>query len=35
MNASLFWFNDEQWARIEPHLPDNHLGLSEKMIGGF
>lgn len=21
MGASLFWLNDQQWARIEPHLP--------------
>jgi transposase len=26
MNASLFWFTDEQWARIEPHLPTNQPG---------
>jgi transposase len=23
MNPSLFWFSDEQWAKIEPHLPPN------------
>jgi hypothetical protein len=27
MNPSLFWFSDEQWAKIEPHLPANQLGL--------
>src|ERR1700738_2911782 len=21
MRSNLFWLNDEQWARIEPHLP--------------
>src|SRR5256885_13908734 len=21
MRAGLFWLNDKQWARIEPHLP--------------
>ena len=30
MNASLFWFNDEQWARIEPHLPGNQPGPERK-----
>lgn len=24
--ASEFWFSDEQWARIEPHLPRNRPG---------
>lgn len=24
--ASEFWFSDEQWARIEPHLPKNRPG---------
>jgi mannitol 2-dehydrogenase len=30
MNASLFWFTDEQWARIEPHLPNNQRGPERK-----
>ena len=25
--AELFWFSDEQWARIEPLLPTNTRGL--------
>jgi transposase len=33
MNGSLFWFNDEQWARIEPHLPTNQRGPEHTMIG--
>ena len=30
MNASLFWFSDEQWAKIEPHLPSNQPGPARK-----
>jgi transposase len=26
MRANLFWFSDEQWARIEPHLPADVRG---------
>ena len=26
MRANLFWFSDEQWARIEPHLPTDVRG---------
>ena len=26
MNPSLFWFSDEQWAKIKPHLPTNQPG---------
>ena len=26
MNAELFWFNDEQWSKVEPHLPTNQRG---------
>jgi len=26
MRADLFWFNDEQWSKIEPHLPTNQPG---------
>jgi transposase len=27
MSRNLFWLNDEQWARIEPHLPKDVRGL--------
>jgi hypothetical protein len=30
MNASLFWFNDEQWSKIAPHLPTNQPGPERK-----
>jgi transposase len=30
MNASLFWFSDEQWAKIAPHLPTNQPGPARK-----
>lgn len=26
MRKGLFWLNDKQWARIEPHLPANQTG---------
>ena len=26
MNASLFWFTDQQWSKIAPHLPTNQPG---------
>jgi transposase len=26
MSADLFWFSDEQWAKIQPHLPTNQRG---------
>jgi hypothetical protein len=26
MRASLFWFNDEQWAKIEPLIADQSTG---------
>jgi transposase len=26
MSAGLFWFSDEQWSKIEPHLPTNQQG---------
>jgi transposase len=26
MSADLFWFTDEQWSKIEPHLPKNQRG---------
>lgn len=30
MDAHLFWFNDEQWAKIEPHLPKIQPGPARK-----
>jgi transposase len=30
MEAHLFGFNDEQWAKIEPHLPANQPGPRRK-----
>ena len=30
MRANLFWFNDEQWARIEPLIPSNRRGVKPK-----
>ena len=26
LGPNLFWFNDELWARIVPHLPANQPG---------
>ena len=26
MSADLFWFDDAQWSKIEPHLPTNQRG---------
>jgi transposase len=26
MESHLFWFSDEQWAKIEPHRPTNQPG---------
>jgi transposase len=26
MTSNLFWFSDEQWLKIEPHLPVNQPG---------
>ena len=26
MESHFFWFNDEQWAKIAPHLPRNQPG---------
>ena len=26
MNADLFWFDDEQWLKVAPHLPTNQRG---------
>jgi transposase len=30
MNANLFWFSDEQWSKIQPHLPTNQRGPERK-----
>ena len=30
MSADLFWFNDEQWSKIEPLLPTNQPGPERK-----
>jgi transposase len=30
MDTHLFWFNDEQWAKIEPHLPTKQPGPQRK-----
>ena len=30
MPSHLFWFNDEQWAKIAPHLPTNQRGPARK-----
>ncbi len=30
MDASLFWFSDEQWTKIVPHLPVNQPGRKRK-----
>ena len=27
MSRNLFWLDDEQWARIEPHLPTDVRGV--------
>jgi transposase len=27
MRKNLFWLGDEQWARIEPHLPTDVRGV--------
>ena len=27
MRRNLFWLNDEQWARIKPHLPTDVRGV--------
>ena len=30
MNAGLFWFSDEQWAKIVMHFADNQPGPQRK-----
>jgi len=27
MNGDLFWLNDEQWQRVQPHLPTDVRGI--------
>ena len=29
----LFWLTDEQWAVIEPHMPNNQPGARRSIIG--
>jgi len=33
MESHLFWFSDEQWAKIAPHLPTTSQDLNAKTIG--
>ena len=33
MRSNLFWLSDEQWERIEPHLPTDVRGANGRMIG--
>jgi transposase len=35
MRANLFWFNDEQWAKIEPLLPSRQPEPKPQRIGAF
>ncbi len=39
MRSNLFWLSDEQWARIEPHLPSDVRGKERvddrRMISGI
>ncbi|MET4448596.1 transposase [Bradyrhizobium sp. GM2.2] len=39
MRGGLFWLNDKQWARIEPHLPTGLTGPDRdddrRIISGF
>ena len=30
MDTNLFWFKEEQWAKIVPHLPTNQPGHKRK-----
>jgi transposase len=32
MESHLFWFTDEQWAKIEPHLPTKQRGRNATTI---
>jgi hypothetical protein len=33
--ANLFWFSDGQWARIEPFIPSNRRGVSDKLARNY
>jgi transposase len=33
MSRKLFWLSDEQWARIEPHLPKDVRGVERADVG--
>ena len=35
MSANLFWFDDEQWSKVMPHLPTNQQGPERMMIDVF
>ena len=35
MHADLFWFDDEQWSKVQPHLPTNSAVLSAMMTGEY
>ena len=35
MSANLFWFDDEQWSKVMPHLPTNQQGPNAMMIDVF
>ena len=30
MSRNLFWLSDEQWGRIEPHLPTDVRGVERQ-----
>ena len=32
MSRNLFWLSDEQWARIEPHLPTDVRGVERLFL---
>jgi hypothetical protein len=34
MRTNLFWLSDEQWKRIEPHLPTDVRGVDRRRPGG-
>lgn len=31
MRGNLFWFSDEAWAKLEPHLPRNLPGPAREL----
>jgi transposase len=35
MRKNLFWLSDEQWGRIEPHLPTDVRGVERRVISGI